>query len=186
MVLIHASCITGRGGWSIPGVELFVFVPLAALVVAIGALPCLLVRSIRSTALGTLFYSAGMVALFIPALGLASKARHYGFALAARRAEPLVVAIARYAREHGQPPETLSTLIPTYLSHLPSGVPDVKLISGEAARTRFAGNSWVLQALVPSGIINFDQFMYFPNQQYPEFGYGGGVERIADWAYVHE
>jgi hypothetical protein len=34
--------------------------------------------------------------------------------------------------------------------------------------------------------INFDQLMYFPNQQYPEFGHGGRIERIGAWAYVHE
>lgn len=47
-------------------------------------------------------------------------------------------------------------------------------------------NPWVLVVFTPSGGINFDQFMYFPLQNYPEHGYGGWLERIDDWAYVHE
>ncbi len=47
-------------------------------------------------------------------------------------------------------------------------------------------NPWVLIVHTPSGGINFDQFMYFPLQNYPESGYGGWLARIRDWAYVHE
>jgi hypothetical protein len=43
-----------------------------------------------------------------------------------------------------------------------------------------------LVVFTPSGAINFDQFMYFPNRNYPEQGFGGWIERIGDWAYVHE
>ncbi len=127
-----------------------------------------------------------MVLLFVPALGLATTARHYGFRLAAQRTQPLVAAISRFERERGHPPESLEALVPAYIPKLPDRIPEVCLIAGPDTPKAYAGNSWVLQAMVPSGLINFDQFMYFPNQQYPEVGYGGGVERIADWAYVHE
>jgi hypothetical protein len=33
---------------------------------------------------------------------------------------------------------------------------------------------------------SFDRFLYFPLQNYPEDGYGGSLERIGDWAYLHE
>jgi len=28
--------------------------------------------------------------------------------------------------------------------------------------------------------------LYFPKKDYPEKGYGGSLERVGDWAYVHE
>jgi hypothetical protein len=50
---------------------------------------------------------------------------------------------------------------------------------------RYEGNSWVL--IVQTGVgWNFDRLMYFPNQRYPEQGYGGRLERLNAWAYVHE
>jgi hypothetical protein len=186
MVAIHAMCITGAGGWAIPGSELFIFVPVLCLGATILALPCLLLRQTRRVSLEALFYSVGLLVLFMLALGIALRARQYGFELAASRARPLVEAIARFEKDHGRPPESLSDVVPKYLGQLPQGIPDVHLITGEDTREMYAGNTWVLRALVPSGVINFDQFMYFPNQDYPEYGYGGGVERIADWAYVHE
>jgi hypothetical protein len=62
----------------------------------------------------------------------------------------------------------------------------VRLYVGAESRESFDGNPWVLVAPVSSGIINWDLFMYFPLQNYPDHGYGGSVQRIADWAYVHE
>jgi len=42
-----------------------------------------------------------------------------------------------------------------------------------SARTAdFDGNPWVLVVRTPSGGINFDQFLYYPLQNYPEEGYG--------------
>jgi hypothetical protein len=52
--------------------------------------------------------------------------------------------------------------------------------------TNYEGNPWVITVFTPSGGINFDQFMYFPLTNYPKTGYGGWLERVGDWAYVHE
>ena len=38
----------------------------------------------------------------------------------------------------------------------------------------------------PNGIMDFDVFFYWPSETYPDAIYGGVVERIGDWAYVHE
>ena len=48
------------------------------------------------------------------------------------------------------------------------------------------GNPWVLYVDASLGILNWDMFLYFPKQNYPEVGYGGGLEKVGDWAYVHE
>ena len=39
---------------------------------------------------------------------------------------------------------------------------------------------------VGKGNINFDRFIYWPSEQYPNRIQGNGVERIGKWAYVHE
>jgi len=63
--------------------------------------------------------------------------------------------------------------------------PNYEYMCGEEAE-RFDGNPWVLLVRTPSGPINWDMFMYFPLQNYPEAGYGGRIEDVGDWAYVHE
>jgi hypothetical protein len=35
-------------------------------------------------------------------------------------------------------------------------------------------------------LLQFDSLVYWPERTYPDFMYGGGVERIGDWVYVHE
>ena len=63
--------------------------------------------------------------------------------------------------------------------------PEYQYFVGEKAAS-YEGNPWVLYIFTPAGGINFDSFMYFPRQNYPDHGYGGSLERVADWVYVHE
>jgi len=56
----------------------------------------------------------------------------------------------------------------------------------QQAVEEYDGNPWVRIVHTPSGGIKFDMMMYFPNQNYPELGYGDSFRRIGDWAYVHE
>jgi hypothetical protein len=183
LIGMHALCITGAGGWAIPGAELFILVPLFCIVLSVLALPLLLPRQTRQGAVGALFYAVGLILLFMPAMGVAVSARRYGFELAAERARPLVNAVSRFEREKGRPPESLRALVPEYLPRLPEGIPEIELVARDNTPEAYGGNTWVLVAHVPTGIMNFDAFMYFPNRNYGEFP---GVERIGDWAYVHE
>jgi hypothetical protein len=48
------------------------------------------------------------------------------------------------------------------------------------------GDLWSLRVATPVGFVNWDMLLYLPSQRYPEHGYGGRIERIQDWAYVHE
>jgi hypothetical protein len=48
------------------------------------------------------------------------------------------------------------------------------------------GAPWELRVPCSTGFINWDVFFYWPGKQYPERAYGGTIERIRDWAYVHE
>jgi len=45
---------------------------------------------------------------------------------------------------------------------------------------------WELRVPCSSGFLNWDVFFYWPNESYSDYIYGGIVERIGKWAYVHE
>ena len=65
------------------------------------------------------------------------------------------------------------------------GAPEYEYLTGPSAQ-RYDGNRWVLIVKPPFRGIGWDLFLYFPDQNYPRQGYGGSLERIGDWAYVHE
>ena len=181
MVAIHASCITGLGGWSIAGVELFVLLWLAALV----ALPITAVCAWFGPAgRCVLAAGAGLAIAFVPALYLGSAARTWGFHLAAERAKPLVAAVEAYVRDHGAPPDDLPSLSPRYLARMPSGLPPLELQSGRDVLQPPSGDRWVLRASVPTAILGFETFCYASDGDFR--GLGGHVERIGDWAIVSD
>ncbi len=45
---------------------------------------------------------------------------------------------------------------------------------------------WELRINCSTGFLNRDVFFYWPLQKYPPQIYGGAVESVADWAYVHD
>ncbi|WP_339688503.1 hypothetical protein [Gimesia maris] len=106
------------------------------------------------------------------------------------RSQPLIAAINDYERQHGAPPESLTVLVPDYLPAVPdTGIracSEFQYFTGEDARQQYAGNPWALQVLPPVFGVGFDLVLYFPKQAYPEKGYGGWLERVGEWAYVHE
>ena len=107
-----------------------------------------------------------------------------------QRARPLVAAIHQYERDHASPPTSLDDLVPDYLPSVPTtgmgAYPEFRYVFGTKAEEQYDGNPWVLWVATNSGGINFDMIMYFPNQNYPELGYGGWLRPIGEWAYVHE
>ncbi|MCP3670559.1 MAG: hypothetical protein GY814_09020 [Gammaproteobacteria bacterium] len=53
--------------------------------------------------------------------------------------------------------------------------------------SRVIGNvPWELRINCSTGFLNRDVFFYWPKQKYPKQIYGGDVEAVADWAYVHD
>jgi hypothetical protein len=105
-----------------------------------------------------------------------------------RRSGPLVQAITAYQSSRGRPPAALGDLVPAYLPTVPAtgrGLLEYEYLVGEKARV-CGGNPWVLKVSAPCHPLGFDLFLYFPLQNYPATGYGGWLERIGSWAYVHE
>jgi hypothetical protein len=163
----------------------FVFALLFCLVSA----PFLLFRRTRK-AFGALPPIALMIIVgtFV-GFGLGDAYRMHAFHRLGERSKPLIAAIQQYEAEHGSPPRDLSELVPQYLPRVPhtgmGGYPDYELVTDEWVEKE-TGNGWLLNVDTPSGLINWDVFLYYPNQQYPRRGYGGVLERVGDWAYVHE
>ncbi|MFC2173789.1 hypothetical protein ACFLU6_14350 [Acidobacteriota bacterium] len=117
------------------------------------------------------------------------KYRMHAFLDLAERSEVLVDAIRTYETDNGHPPEKLADLVPGYLPSVPGtgmkAYPDYVYVVGERAQS-FGGQPWVLYVETPSGPLNWDLFIYFPSKEYPKDAYGGHLEPVKDWAYVHE
>jgi hypothetical protein len=104
-----------------------------------------------------------------------------------QQARPLIKAIESFGEEEGRYPKELSELLPDYLQAIPRtgavGYPNFRYTLA-GSNTLF--RSYELLVKTPVGGINWDVFVFWPENHYPDYLYGGGVERIADWAYVHE
>lgn len=158
------------------------------------AIPVYIVRLIlnrnRSQAVFVLFLSALFIPCFIYGAILGRQVRMHGIKEFTARSTDLVSAIHKYEKDHEAPPKTLYLLIPKYLTTIPNtgmaAYPDYRYHTGEESQNKYQGNSWALSVLTPSGGINFDMMLYLPKLNYPDHGYGGSLERIGDWAYVHE
>lgn len=133
----------------------------------------------------TTVLGAGVLWTPLSPLALYHRTRMAGFHRLAERSEGLVDAIRRYEADHGSAPNDLSRLVPDYLDRMPrtglGAYPDYNIWLRETD-----GNSWVLMVPTSRGPLNFDCFVYYPNGNYPETGWGGWLEPVGDWAYVHE
>jgi hypothetical protein len=170
---------------------LFFIIPLlpAAAIVFLGAPIAVCFRKTRRIALISLVLAAFYVLGVVGGAIIGGEIRMWGFARLADRSETLVMAIKSYEARFGRPPDSLDSLVPEFIPAIPStgmrAYPKYEYVAGEEAK-QFDKNPWALYVFTPSGGINFDQFMYLPRQNYPKYGYGGYLQRLGDWAYVHE
>lgn len=112
--------------------------------------------------------------------------RSGAFADLAERSQPLVDAVKAFERAHGQPPTSLAELVPDFLPAVPStgmrAYPEFEYAVADRRRN-LDGNPWMLYVFTPSGGINFDQFFYYPSEQYPAYYWDTNrVEPIRNWA----
>ena len=97
--------------------------------------------------------------------------------------------ISEYERIYGTPPANLVTVknaLPEADAVWPTSLPEFEYYSGYLAKERYHGNPWILRLEVPTGPLRWDQFVYYPLQNYPSLGHGGWFEPIGDWAYLHD
>jgi len=132
---------------------------------------------------------AGFSGVALPLTPVILEVRPRAFRQLANHSTPLVEAIRAYERDRGAPPTDLRQLVPGYLGAVPgtgmAACPDYVYTRGEVAR-KISGCEWMLEVPCSSGILNWDVFVYFPSGEYPDRGWGGWLEPIGDWAYVHE
>jgi hypothetical protein len=181
-VAVHWASVFGPRLWAIPGIEFFIFVPLGALLLLPLSLCAMVSARLRATASATALAAAVVLGSSLASLEAGWSIRHLGFARLARLSAPLVAAIHDWRSETGAPPVSLDQLS----VELKRGLPDYTYVVGPEAERLYHGNPWVLALDTATGLINWDQFLYYPLQNYPEHGHGGWLERIEDWAYVHE
>ena len=164
---------------------------LLGMVIVIGSLLALLFKSIRHKALKTLLISLSSAVFMFGGVLFSSIIRTKQFEDLAERSRPLIAAISRFEKEHGRPPAKLDGLVPKYISEVPN--------TGMGAYPKYEYNastaepgpdhlaaSWELSVPCSVGFLNWDIFYYLPTEKYPEHDYGGFIQPIKNWAYVHE
>ena len=179
---VHWASVHGPRWLEIPGVELL-FLPglVAAALVPIFLLAALIPRArVACLAIACAFGSAFLVQ--VACTVLASEVRLRGFRTIAIEARPLLKAIYTHHRLNGAPPVMLAELPPEVLR----GQPPFHYFCDADTPYRCNGNPWVLSLDAGTGFLNWDQFLYYPLQNYPRVGHGGSLEPVEEWAYVHE
>ncbi len=130
-----------------------------------------------------------VVAGSIPSIRVGMLVRMAGMERFSDRSLPLIAAIKKYELANLAPPPSLQALVPTYLPAVPStgmmAYPEYRYITGNDAVKKYSGNSWALSVNTGAG-FSFDRILYFPKQNYPPHGFGGVLEPVGVWAYVHE
>ena len=100
----------------------------------------------------------------------------------------IIEALEQYKSEKGSYPISLDHLVPIHLEEIPHtqmcGHPKFEYGTGKNAPR--ASEGYELFIYTPLGGINFDVFYYWPSKNYPVRDKGGRIEKIGNWAYVHE
>ncbi|MBL7645469.1 MAG: hypothetical protein JNK74_04685 [Candidatus Hydrogenedentes bacterium] len=154
-------------------------------------IPCsivfLLFAKLRALGLRLLLLSVIYLATGTALRSAANTIRTVSFHSLAERSMPLVEAVTAFEKAKGHPPKSLEELVPQYLDSVPStglaAYPKYELHMGNESSI-WKGNPWVLCVPVGRG-LNFDLFLYFPNQNYPPEE-SSAFERMGAWAYWHE
>lgn len=113
--------------------------------------------------------------------------RRAGLIKMTQNAKPLIRAIESYHVKNGQYPQQLNALVPIFINKIPhTGAVGYPKFEYRLPTDRSLFKSYEVRVRTPVGGINWDVFVYWPEKNYPSRMYGGGVERIGEWAYVHE
>lgn len=164
---------------------------LVGVVIVIGSLIALIFKRGRRLASRVLVICLCCAVFIFGGVLFSSVIRTKQFEDLAERSRPLIAAISRFERDHGRPPAKLEVLVPTYISDVPhtgmGAYPnyEYKVSTTEPGPDHLAA-SWELSVPCSVGILNWDVFYYLPTEKYPKHDYGGYIEPIKNWAYVHE
>jgi len=194
VVLMPLTQVLALSSWGSVGWLWLVLPPCGTVaLMAAAAIPTglgmLVFRARRLQGLATLALAILALGAVVLGASVGERVRMAAFRRVAERSAPLVAAIHQYAVDHGAAPAKLAYLVPRHLPALPvTGLGAYPDYSYEVASKRVlrADNPWMISIPAPEGLLNWDEFIYLPRQNYPRMGFGGWLQRIGDWAYVHE
>lgn len=105
----------------------------------------------------------------------------------------LVQAIKQYRSDSGQPPPSLESLVPQYISGIPhtglGAYPDYKYIPSTGNADAFdwlPALPWTLYIDIPLNGEQSEKFIYYPKQVIPQEIEQKVVGRLGDWVYIRE
>jgi hypothetical protein len=153
-------------------------------------------RSPRSLCLSNALGCLVLSVLLLGAGFLSHFIRNNGFARASRRGDRICAALARFEADNRFYPDRLRELVPAYIEEIPTtglmGYPSFYYRKGPPDEADRARSWWPTMAGYELGIhcsrgwVNWDRFFYWPTEEYPGRVYGGSVQPVGAWAYVHE
>lgn len=127
--------------------------------------------------------------LWILSLRRAISLRRQAFVRASHAGDRIVRALAQYRNDKGEYPNSLEELVPAYVERVPyTGLiayPTLDYAKDRNDNQAVAG-SYDLRIWCSTLPVNFDRFLYWPSETYPDRIQDKPVERIRQWAYVHE
>lgn len=188
MIFADYYAVSPRGSSTLLTLRPFIALPILAAVpgILIAAIYALC-KSTRYVGLRWMFTCLAFVVLVIGSMYIGKWIRMGAFASLAERSAPLVEAIKRYEQQYEKPPDSLTVLVPEFLPEIPrTGMGAYPDYNYRVITRSSDGNRWELSVFTPTGILNFDKFFYYPLQNYPSHLCRNGVERVRDWAYMHE
>lgn len=175
----------GNGGSSVFMLEMGM--SLLWLCVVVVGLPSLLLPKFRRAGLATLAACAALYAARDQTHHWPREVRLRAFERLAVRSQGLVDAIHAYEQEYSATPPDLTALVPEFLSEIPgTGMPscpnyEYAVMTDDLDPER----RWDLKVSCPAGLINWDEFIYCPEESRfdPDVD---PVTRLGDWFYYHE
>jgi hypothetical protein len=124
------------------------------------------------------------------------KIRKSSFERVSHRAEVIIQAIESYRKHRNETPKSLDLLAPEYISKIPgTGIrayPIFEYKTPESANEYYKdilekhNVPYELRVNCPLGFLNWDCFIYWPSESYPDNIDGAFTELIGRWAYLHE
>ncbi|HEX8835275.1 MAG TPA: hypothetical protein VF719_13790 [Abditibacteriaceae bacterium] len=123
----------------------------------------------------------------LPIMSAMPDGRKPGLIRATQRAQPLIAAIEAYRTKNGQYPPQLEALTPEFITAIPStGMVGYPIFRYHKSDKEDLFRTYEIFINTTQGMFSFDRFVFWPEGNYPPQMYGGRVERIRKWAYVHE
>lgn len=109
------------------------------------------------------------------------------FKTAGVKAQKLIDAVEKYNFENGSYPEKFEDITPVYLEKVPgTGIGQYPKFEYSLPGTYDIFKKYQIKIRASLGLMKWDVFIYWPEEEYPDNMYGGYVTRLGSWAYVNE